>query len=312
MLVETIWSVILLQSLRAFLLPLAKRVDQIWSWLYTAAAPKDVRDDQRAEMYSDLYGLIDDHRRQGYGPESISFHLLLRILRGMKDDVAWAWPHSRGTLAVRLEQGSEYLRNMGRPGEKFASISTLGMFNGLFLYGNQGMAFSEWIIANVGMISFVVLHLNYKRSWARRILHFWIALAALGVLIVSTYVVIDHRLYELPAFNQIMMAGSLAFLPLTVLMILTGSTIRTRVFRNRLWPIFLSASLATISSLAISSSLGLTADLMNVWTIMAILTMTAIFLGLPAVAAALLVGRLTAKGGTATLDIVANQIKRRV
>ena len=311
MLVETIWSVILLQSLRAFLLPLAKRVDQIWTWLYTAAAPKDVRDDQRAEMYSDLYGLIDDHRRQGYGPESISFHLFLRILRGMKDDVAWAWPHSRDSLAARPERGSESLRHMGRAGDRFAAIAALCFMNVLIL-GDQGMALNEWLISNVAMISFLALYLNSKRSWARRILHFWIALAALGVLIVSTYVVIDHRLYELPAFNQIMMAGSLAFLPLTVLMIVTGSTIRTRVFRNRLWPIFLSASLATISSLAISSSLGLTADLMNVWTIMAILTMTAFFLGLPAVAAALLVRRLTAKGGAAALDMVANQIKRRV
>ena len=104
----------------------------------------------------------------------------------------------------------------------------------VLILGDQGMALNEWLISNVAMISFLALYLNSKRSWARRILHFWIALAALGVLIVSTYVVIDHRLYELPAFNQIMMAGSLAFLPLTVLMIVTGSTIRTRVFREPL------------------------------------------------------------------------------
>ncbi len=308
---EAVVGVILLIAFRAFSLPLAKRFAKVWTWAYTVAAPRDVRDDRRATIESDLYEHIADYRRQGDGPETIVFHIILRVVRGMRDDIAWSWPHSRDSLAARPERGSESLRHMGSPGDRFVAIAALCFMNVLIL-GDQGMALNEWLISNVAMISFLALYLNSKRSWARRILHFWIALAALGVLIVSTYVVIDHRLYELPAFNQIMMAGSLAFLPLTVLMIVTGSTIRTRVFRNRLWPIFLSASLATISSLAISSSLGLTADLMNVWTIMAILTMTAFFLGLPAVAAALLVRRLTAKGGAAALDMVANQIKRRV
>ena len=58
-----------------------------WTRLYTSRLPPIVRHRRRAEIDSDLWEWRADQAREPRGPGAA--HLLLRLLRGMPDDVAW-------------------------------------------------------------------------------------------------------------------------------------------------------------------------------------------------------------------------------
>ena len=74
-----------------------------WTWLYTCGLPTAVRDARRAEIESDLWEFFHDPDRI----ESVSSAvcLLVRLLRGVPDDLAWCAEHAAAghrTLAVRV------------------------------------------------------------------------------------------------------------------------------------------------------------------------------------------------------------------
>jgi hypothetical protein len=74
-----------------------------WTWLYTCGLPNAVRDARRAEVESDLWEFFHDRDRV----ESVSSaaHLLVRLLRGLPDDLIWCAEHvaaGHRTLAFRL------------------------------------------------------------------------------------------------------------------------------------------------------------------------------------------------------------------
>lgn len=60
-----------------------------WTRLYTAYMEPPARDARRAEIESDLWELHEDARRRGASPEAIAVHMLLRLVFGLVDDVAW-------------------------------------------------------------------------------------------------------------------------------------------------------------------------------------------------------------------------------
>ena len=60
-----------------------------WTRLYTARLDRSARDTRRAEIESDLWELHEDARRRGASPEAIAVHMLLRLVCGLVDDVAW-------------------------------------------------------------------------------------------------------------------------------------------------------------------------------------------------------------------------------
>ena len=74
-----------------------------WTWLYTCGLPAAVRDARRAEIESDLWEFFHDSDR----PASVSAmaHLVVRLLRGVPDDVSWCAEHvapEYRMLALRL------------------------------------------------------------------------------------------------------------------------------------------------------------------------------------------------------------------
>lgn len=60
-----------------------------WTRLYTAHLDPPARDARRAEIESDLWELHEDARRRGASPEEIGVQMLLRLVLGFVDDVAW-------------------------------------------------------------------------------------------------------------------------------------------------------------------------------------------------------------------------------
>ena len=60
-----------------------------WTRLYTARLQPIVRDARRAEIESDLWELHEDARRRGATPAGIAVHMLLRLVLGSVDDLAW-------------------------------------------------------------------------------------------------------------------------------------------------------------------------------------------------------------------------------
>jgi hypothetical protein len=74
-----------------------------WTWLYTCGLPAAVRDARRAEIESDLWEFFHDPDRAA--AVSSTAHLVVRLLRGVPDDVSWCAEHlapEYRTLSLRL------------------------------------------------------------------------------------------------------------------------------------------------------------------------------------------------------------------
>jgi hypothetical protein len=65
-------------------LRLVERLVRTWTRLYTIGVAPDLRDRRRAEIESDLW----ESRHQPQRPYTAA-HVLLRLLLGVRDDVAW-------------------------------------------------------------------------------------------------------------------------------------------------------------------------------------------------------------------------------
>ena len=69
------------------MLRFALTIVRVWTTLYTSGMPDGLRETRRAEIESDLWESQHDRR-----PESdlgVSGQILLRLLRGVPDDVLW-------------------------------------------------------------------------------------------------------------------------------------------------------------------------------------------------------------------------------
>ena len=129
MLNEILVGAIILVVIRALALPLAKSFARLWMSIYAAGVPSNLREDRRAEILSDLHEQVTDFREQGYRPDEIAFRIVLRVVRGMKDDVAWSAPYLPEALAEQFERGSEALRHIGTPKFITTAMAVVGMMN---------------------------------------------------------------------------------------------------------------------------------------------------------------------------------------
>ena len=68
----------------------------LWSRLYTAGMPRDLRDRRRAEIESDIWESTHVINRLSLG------HILVRLLMGVPDDVSWRCSHRSAAFGARL------------------------------------------------------------------------------------------------------------------------------------------------------------------------------------------------------------------
>ena len=312
MLNESPVGAIILVVIRAFALPLAQSFARLWMSIYAAGVPSNLREDRRAEILSDLYEHVTNFREQGYRPDEIAITIMLRVVRGMKDDVAWSAPHLPVALAEQFERGSEALRHVGTPKVIITAMAVVGMINCAWLMSDEDKTWVMWFILNGVALNVSVLMGNQQHRWARRLILLFKGLAFVGGIATILYLVLDRRLYESPSFNQTMLGFALALVPLFLLTVVSSETCRVRLFRRRWWPIFSSSVLSIVGALWISSYMGLTATLVTVWMLLASLAvgymvLAAIFLGGSSI---VWYGGL--RGGAAGMRLLADRIRRRV
>ena len=312
MLNEILVGAIIMVVIRAFALPLAQSFARLWMSIYAAGVPSNLREDRRAEILSDLHENVADFREQGYRPDEIAIRIMLRVVRGMKDDVAWSAPHLPGALAEQFERGSEALRHVGTPKFIITAMAVLGMMNCAWLMSDEDKTWVMWFIFNGEALTIFVLIGNQQHRWARYALRLLIGLAFAVGLATILYLVLDRRLYESPSFNQTMLGFAIALLPLFLWTVVSSETCRVRLFRRRLWPIFSSLVLSIVGALWISLYMGLTATLVTVWMLLAAfavgyMALAAIFLG-----GASIVWYVGLRGGAAGMRLLADRIRRMV
>jgi hypothetical protein len=71
---------------------------RLWTRLYTSGLPVDVRNARRAEIESDLWEFV--HDPDGDDGLHRPVHILLRLMRGVADDLRWRLTLDRVTAAA--------------------------------------------------------------------------------------------------------------------------------------------------------------------------------------------------------------------
>lgn len=298
--------------IRALALALAKSFARLWMSVYAAGVPSNLREDRRAEILSDLHEQVADCREQSYRPDEIAIRILLRVVRGMKDDVAWSAPYLPEALAEQFERGSEVLRHVGMPKFIITAMAVVGMVNCAWLMSDGDKTWALWFILNGVALTVSVLMGNQQHRWARRLILLFKGLAFVGGLATILYLVLDRRLYESPSFNQTMLGVALALLPLFLLTVVSSETCRVRLFRRRWWPIFSSSVISIVGALWISSYMGLTATLVTVWMLLAVLAVGYVVLAAMFLGGASIVWYVGLSGGAAGMRLLADRIRSRV
>ena len=296
----------------AFALPLAMSFARLWTSIYTAGVPNKERQDRRAEILSDLHEQVADFREQGYRPDEIAILIVRRVVRGMKDDVAWSAPYLPEVLAEQFERGSEALRHIGTPKFITTAMAVVGMMNCAWLMSDGDKSWVSWFIFNGGVLTVSVLMGNQQHRWVRRLILLFMGLAFVGVLATILYLVLDRRLYESQSFNQTMLGFALALVPLFLLTVVSSETCRVRLFRRRWWPILSSSVLSIVGALWISSYMGLTATLVTVWMLVAVLAVGYMVLAAMFLGGASIVWYVGVRGGAAGMRLLADRIRSRV
>ena len=292
----------------AFAMPILKSLVRAWTWLYTSVAPEEERSYRRAEMLSDLHEHIQDSRAEGHRPSEIAVQLLLRMMCGVKDDLAWSAPYFPSAMAERLERGGEALSHFRTPTVVITSLALISMLN-VSIFASDGA--KPWTLVlgmNVSACGVIVVMHNQQRSWARRIIHGYLGIATASLVSLLVWMVLHHRLYEMPGFYRLMPQTAFAMLPLILAILVSTQRCRVRFFKGRWWPVIACWGLIAAISIGTAVCLGLS-TLTTVWTGMAVaalalVIMCAIFLGCAAIVCH---GGL--KGGAGLLRLMAAGVR---
>ena len=259
--------------IQAFALPAARFTLTAWTWLYTLAAPEEERKSHRAVVCSDLHEQMESSREEGLGPVAMAIRIFLRMLCGLPGDVMWAAPYLPATLARNLMGASEAI---SRPDTLKLLIPWLAVFsvmNGLWVMSDdswlQGLALNGVMLVGMRFMW------NHDLSWVRRILNFGYDSAAPLMVGVLVWAIVQHRLYQIPTFSLLMLAG----LSVVLATVVADQSVRGRVFKGQWWPVFVCWVLIATTSLVTASFItgGLTI-LLAVWAYAALMALALVML----------------------------------
>ena len=281
---------------------------EAWIWLYTSVAPAGERDPRRAEVLSDLHEHIQDSRAEGHRPAEVAVHVLLRMLCGVKDDLAWSAPYLPSAMAERLERGGETLSHFRTPTMVITSLAFLSWANVSFFVSDGDKPWTVFLGMNLSACGMIFVMHNQQRRWARRILHWYLSIATAALAGVLVWEVLHHRLYEIPGFYRLVLQVGVAIVPLILAMLVGSERCRARFFKGRWSPVFACWGLIAAISLGTAVYPGLS-TLTTVWTWMvltalALVIVCAVFVGCAAVVC---YGGL--KGGAGLLRLMAAGIR---
>ncbi len=272
-------------------------------------ASKDECEAWREEDLSDLHDHIEDLRAEGYRPDVIAVHILLRVVRGMKDDVARSVPHARNALAKRLESGSVALSHFRASTTMIAAVAVFCMMNVSFLMSEDSMSWVGLLGLNVTLAIVLTVICNQHHLWARRALSIYIGTVLALLVGVLAWVVLQQRLYEMPNFNPLMLQVFFAVLPLTLGMAVHSEMCRVRVFKGHRWPVYVSWAVIAAASLGTAIPLGLTFVLMA-WGLMVMMVIGLTVMAVIFTIVSTIVCYVGLKGSALSLRLMAAGIRR--
>ena len=307
MLMSLLMPFILLVVL-AYALKLVSSLVKAWTWLYTSVAPEGERSNRREEVLSDLHEHIQDSRAGGHRPAEIAVHLLLRMLCGVKDDLAWSAPYLPSAMAERLERGGEALSQFRTPTAVITSLAVFSLLNASLFLSDGDKPWTEFLVMNVSACAVIFVMHHQQRPWARRIIQWYLGIATALLVSVLVWVVLYHRVYEMPGFYRLMLQFAVAMLPLILAMLVSSERCRARFFKGRWWPVFASWGLIAAISLGTAMYLGLS-TLTTVWTGMTLVTLALVIVCAVFAGCAAVVCHGGLKGGAGLLRLMAAGIR---
>ena len=309
MLSTTLLMPFILLVVLAFALPMVRSLVKAWTWLYTSVAPVVVRGPRCAEVLSDLHEHIEDSRAEGHRPAEIAVQVLLRMLCGIKDDLAWSAPYLPNAMEERLERGGETLSRFRTPTVVITSLALFSMLNVSFFVSDGDKLWTQFLGMNVSACGVIIVMHNQQRTWARRILHSYLAIATAVLVGVLVWVVLHYRLYEMPGFYQLMLQAAVAMLPLVLAMSVGSELCRARVFKGRRWPVFGCWGLIAAISFGTAMYLGIS-TFTTVWAAMALAGLALVIVCAMFVSCAAVVCYGGLKGGAGCMRLMAAGIRR--
>ena len=183
------------------MLSISRSLAAAWIWLYTAGASANEREARRSELLSDLHDHVEAEQAEGRSAAAIATQVVLRVVGGMKDDVAWSAPQLPRSLPERLESGSETLRHPATLRLLVPIVALLGMVNWIFM-SDDDLGWPHFLLLNIISLAVIVLMANHERPWARRVLNAYFLLMIAVTAAVILWVTVEYRLYETPILDQ--------------------------------------------------------------------------------------------------------------
>jgi hypothetical protein len=291
---------------RAFALPIVKHIVTGWTRLYVVIASEEGKT-RREEVLSYMHEQISFNRNEGDASDAIALKILLCLVTGLRDDVAWCAPFVPGILADKTARWSDALRHFRTPKLMIPSLATLGFMNLAFFSSQSGQTVATWVCLNGVTIAVIVLMWKLQHPLARRIFYSWIGAGTLIMMAFIVWLTVHYHLYELPIFRVYM----LAMTAMAPAILVVDKSWRTRLFRGRWWLVIICWVLITAGSLAASWVLvGSITPLLTAWATIALLIASLFILcGIVAiVASAVWYGGV--KGSAIGLRLMAAGIRR--
>ena len=263
--------VILSIWLGAIGLPTTILVVRLWTWIYTALAPRDNRDSRRAEILSDLHEHREYLLQEGHRPVEIAVPIFLRMITGAMDDIAWAWPHLCPILVGKLNGGKLSVQRIVTPKVLLMSVACLGFVNCLFFAADIEHTLLEWSVHNLGAVLASILICHQEHLAARRVLYGLMGVAIVAGTALMAWLVIEYRLYDEPLFRQMMLSA----LPIFVMVVIGTKGFRVRAFGGRWWPALVAwVVIGGISIATADHSAGGLTTLLTVWGYIALVVLS--------------------------------------
>ena len=294
---------------KAFALQWAKSLLTNWTRLYTSVAPDSEREDQREQIESDSHDQVQNYLSDGYHPAEAAVHIFLRMVSAIPGDIAWSLSYLPGTVASKLERGSQRIRAIKTPRLLIVSVGILALANTAALTSDTDPLWRELLVVNVGAAGAIALTHYQDRTWAKRAMKWgpWLMVTLLlGFLALIT---IEHHLYEAPEFGQSVLLLAGGILPLVLAMMVGSNACRNRVFKGHWWPVLIAwlliASISLISAILLDSEILLVVWAATTIGLSGLVIMAAVFCG-----GAALVYIGATKGSAACMAWTANRIRQ--
>jgi hypothetical protein len=291
---------------KIYALPIVLRTARVRNRLYRAFASEEGKAHSE-DMLANLPDEITYYRLQGDPNEVIAARILLRLLTGLRGDLAsWA-PGIFPLLANKITEWSTVLRYCKIPSPMIAGVATLTLMN-YSLFGSQGNPTTgTCVLVNGMVIAMVVLIWKRKHPVARRIFNIWMGITITAGITIMIWLTINHGLYEILTFKVFMLAMA-ATLPTIVVV---DKSWRKRLFKNRWWLIIICWA-PIVAGACVGSYLitGAVRPLLQIWAVMVLLTAGLFIVCGTAAFGAHILCWLGIRGGASALQLVASNIRR--